>query len=1153
MRHTVYLLLGKDLLDIAPALKQYTLMYGEGDAPEYLQVLSCVTGEFENSLCVKSHIHAKSEVERVFTSGLENRFRLGVDHKEELENDAVLRQYFTSIFNRTVTIEDPGSDGSLNICLFLPLYDEHLWNIAKRLIKIIKETKKQIRIDVLGLPSEISLLLSSKEEAKEIASNIDSYKDTCRKIGNELIDVDDIHRFILFEDTNSSGLALNLDLDRLIRVLGEFALLYVEHYHVIFPSNLLDKKVDVTTFGLSLMAFDKIYFVHYLLRKAYLYVLNREKVNDEEKININHAAEIAQKMLEKHVNLYKDFVRDNVDPTIAKCHNGTVQLSDTQRLEADLNKEIEEAIEDLQAFISDPNLSLPEKQAIMAQLLGEDDALVEGVQYFKEQLILDDCDEETLDFLIAEDNRRVVNIPATDESPARVEHGILKAPREKDTNRVYLPLKEIKLLRAKIRQRTTYIRKKSEELESIEIQVQEAESIQKRLSEEGFKFGDEVFKLLPTKLDTRLFKETYTPINNNEQSVDLRESFTPVKTQGKLGACSAFALVSIFEYILKKTDPSNPDLSERFAYYNALRKNQGTDKVSDEGSSLYDIVESLSNEGLASESVCPYSERLEKPSNEAYEDGKKRLVKVAKNVNINHTSLTSALAEGYPVAISLRVFDSFIADKNGFVYRPTEDEITAGDSGNHAMVICGYSEEDKIYIVRNSWGTVFGDRGYCYIPFSYIDDPTLNNQACIITDIEVETKIKVSGREKKTVSFNLTDDNIRQAILRILIDEEKIALKTDSQKYAKLRYDYENLLQVLANPTKRDEIYESSYQMLTKQIEQEKEKYDSFTKNERPLSLKSFKDMTLKMGLYDAGFIIILCGLVALFFKLGLEQTTFISLIVLAVVVVLSILFFWYRKYLKSMLKKELDEKSAKILSHINQLTKEREEKHLRMHLAGKVISSLTDTKLKLVDRYHSLVSYNMALKQWEAEERKKLSEMVIPNKTPSIPLLDNDVLDEYFEAHKESITSEICLYELLGRKSMSDEDVLKFKFTLRDKIIEKLEKEFETFSMMDYVIKKDNYNYLKDGSNILEDTLPLMDVRSTIFLNIYQNGEIHDDCLEKHLFIHSDKQTDRNSWRESYEMSFTKQPSDNDLDSKYKLIELQVQHLTKDQVSLLN
>lgn len=1153
MRHTVFLLLGKDLLDIAPSLRQYTLMYGEGDAPEYLQVLSCVDGESEDSLCIKSHIRVKSEVETVFTSGLENRFRLGVENKEELDKDTALRQYFTNLFNRTVTIEDPGSDGSLNICLFLPLYDEHLWNIAQRLFRVITETKKQIRVDVLGLPSEISLLVSPKEEIKDIPNRIDSFKSISKKIGNEIINFEDIHRFILFEDTNSAGLALNLDLDRLTRVLGEFALLYVEHYHVIFPGNLIDKKVDVTSFGLSLMAFDKIYFVHYLLRKAYLYILNREKVNDEEKININHAAEIAQKMLEKHVNLYRDFVREKVDPTIAKCHNGTVQLSDTQRLEAELNGEIDAAIKDLQAFISDPNLSLPEKQAIMAQLLGEDDALVEGVQYFKEQLILDDCDEETLNYLISEDNRRVVYIPATEDSPAIVERGILKAPREQDTNKVYLPLKEIKLLRAKIRQRTTYIRKKSEELESIDIQVQEAETIQKRLSDEGFKFGDEVFKLLPTKLETRLFKETYAPINNSEQSVDLRGSFTPVKTQGKLGACSAFALVSIFEYILKKTDPSNPDLSERFVYYNALHKNQGTDEVADEGSSFYDIVESLSDEGLASESVCPYSEKLVKPSKEAYEDGKKRLVKVAKNVNVNHASITSALAEGYPVAISLRVFDSFIADKNGFVYRPTEDEINAGDSGNHAMVICGYSEEDKIYIVRNSWGTVFGDRGYCYIPFSYIDDPALNNQACIITDIEVETKIKVSGREKKTVSFNLTDDNIRQAILRILIDEEKIALKSDSQKYAKLRYDYENLLQVLANPTKRDEIYESSYQLLTKQIEQEQEKYDIFTRNERPVSLKSFKDMTFKLGLYDAGFILVICALIALFFKLGLEQTTFITFIILLVVIVLSGLFFWYRKYLKSMLKKELDEKSAKILSRKTQLMKEREEKHLRMHLAGKVISSLTDTKLKFVDRYHSLVSYNMALKQWEEDERKKLSEMVLPNKTPSIPLLDNAKLDEYFEEHKESITSDICLYELVGRKSMTDEDVLNFKFILRDRIIKKLEKEFESFSMMDYVTKKDDYKYLKDGTNILEETLPLMDIRSTIFLNIHQNGEYHEDCLEKHLFIHSDKQTDRNCWRESYEMSFTKQPSDNDLDSKYKLIELQVQHLTKDQVSLLN
>ena len=38
------------------------------------------------------------------------------------------------------------------------------------------------------------------------------------------------------------------------------------------------------------------------------------------------------------------------------------------------------------------------------------------------------------------------------------------------------------------------------------------------------------------------------------------------------------------------------------------------------------------------------------------------------------------------------------------------------------MVIVGYDDETRFYRVRNSWGRSFGDKGYCYIPYSYFED-----------------------------------------------------------------------------------------------------------------------------------------------------------------------------------------------------------------------------------------------------------------------------------------------------------------------------------------------------------------------------------------------------------------------------------------------
>jgi hypothetical protein len=38
------------------------------------------------------------------------------------------------------------------------------------------------------------------------------------------------------------------------------------------------------------------------------------------------------------------------------------------------------------------------------------------------------------------------------------------------------------------------------------------------------------------------------------------------------------------------------------------------------------------------------------------------------------------------------------------------------------MLCVGYSDEDQVFVVRNSWGSDWGDEGYCYIPYDYLTD-----------------------------------------------------------------------------------------------------------------------------------------------------------------------------------------------------------------------------------------------------------------------------------------------------------------------------------------------------------------------------------------------------------------------------------------------
>ena len=117
-----------------------------------------------------------------------------------------------------------------------------------------------------------------------------------------------------------------------------------------------------------------------------------------------------------------------------------------------------------------------------------------------------------------------------------------------------------------------------------------------------------------------------------------------------------------------------PGLSEQFVYYNA-RKSESSTSI-DGGCSLFSAVKTMAMEGVCSEELFPYNPDCytAKPPLEAYSDAENRKVVKAKSVKRNLNDLKSAVFEGYPVAISLKIFDSFNPNR-GFIPMPSDEEI----------------------------------------------------------------------------------------------------------------------------------------------------------------------------------------------------------------------------------------------------------------------------------------------------------------------------------------------------------------------------------------------------------------------------------------------------------------------------------------------
>jgi hypothetical protein len=211
--------------------------------------------------------------------------------------------------------------------------------------------------------------------------------------------------------------------------------------------------------------------------------------------------------------------------------------------------------------------------------------------------------------------------------------------------------------------------------------------------------------------------------------VDLRQYMTRVENQGNTNSCVANAVAGAYEYLVKRYKGKDSyDVSRLFIYYNA-RKLQGWENK-DEGSVIGDAIEGLKKWGACSEDTWPFDEGIvnKKPEKKAYEEAKSFLVEDVKLIPLTLHDWKHALAEGNPIIFGISLYESFDSHRRkGLVPMPSRKEASREDHGGHAMLCVGYSDADRTFIVRNSWGKSWGDKGYCYIPYDYLISEKFND------------------------------------------------------------------------------------------------------------------------------------------------------------------------------------------------------------------------------------------------------------------------------------------------------------------------------------------------------------------------------------------------------------------------------------------
>ena len=208
--------------------------------------------------------------------------------------------------------------------------------------------------------------------------------------------------------------------------------------------------------------------------------------------------------------------------------------------------------------------------------------------------------------------------------------------------------------------------------------------------------------------------------------LDLRAQCPPVYDQGQLGSCTANSIGAAVQFEQLKQRLEEVFVPSRlFIYYNE-RDMEGTVK-SDSGAQIRDGIKSVSKQGVCPEPEWPYAiARFQvKPPKPCYAHAMKHRVILYQRLVPTLNQLRGCLATGYPFVFGFTVYESFESlqvARTGHAPMPAPRDTVLG---GHAVMAVGYEDGKQWFIIRNSWGTNWGLKGYFTLPYTYLTDPQL--------------------------------------------------------------------------------------------------------------------------------------------------------------------------------------------------------------------------------------------------------------------------------------------------------------------------------------------------------------------------------------------------------------------------------------------
>ena len=212
-------------------------------------------------------------------------------------------------------------------------------------------------------------------------------------------------------------------------------------------------------------------------------------------------------------------------------------------------------------------------------------------------------------------------------------------------------------------------------------------------------------KVAPTAIAQAAGSAIQLPKKHDWRTTSFGSFVTPVRHQLHCGSCVAFAVVAAMEsaLLIKESaiGDASLDLSEAHLFY------CGTGSSCDKGWTYPKAFKRARKPGVGLESGFPYN-----PDSPACIE-----IPAVARVSASDNLVTDferkfALVNVGPVLAGMTVYEDF-GWYTGGLYTPS----TSTSLGGHAVCVVGYDDDEGAWIVKNSWGTSWGEAGYARIAY----------------------------------------------------------------------------------------------------------------------------------------------------------------------------------------------------------------------------------------------------------------------------------------------------------------------------------------------------------------------------------------------------------------------------------------------------